>query len=221
MVTLSLQPLIFELSDFLTLEECEHIRKTAEPNLQPSPVSIMDHDIGKEHTYWRTSHNCFLSSKKDNVLKAIDQRVMEVTKAPIDNQEDAQVLRYQNGQRYSAHHDFFDPQYYKSRENAGVFTLIDGGRKNRFITVFWYLSDVEEGGETIFPRSGGAEQPSNFNDCTKGLKVTPKEGKAIMFYSMSPDGQFDDYSLHGACPVIKGTKWAANKWVWTAHFDTL
>lgn len=25
-----------------------------------------------------------------------------------------------------------------------------------------------------------------------------------MFYSMRPDGQFDDFSLHGACPVITG-----------------
>ncbi|CAM9684953.1 unnamed protein product [Discosporangium mesarthrocarpum] len=37
-----------------------------------------------------------------------------------------------------------------------------------------------------------------------------------MFYSMRPDGQFDDFSLHGACPVTSGRKWAANKWVWTA-----
>lgn len=28
--------------------------------------------------------------------------------------------------------------------------------------------------------------------------------KVAMFYSMRPDGQFDDFSLHGACPVITG-----------------
>lgn len=27
-----------------------------------------------------------------------------------------------------------------------------------------------------------------------------------MFYSLRPDGQFDDFSLHGACPVIAGEK---------------
>jgi len=218
MTTLSLQPLIFDLSGFLTLEECNHIRNTALPYLMPSPVSKMDHDIDKEAIHWRTSHNCFLDSDDDPILEGIDQRVMEVTKASIKQQESAQVLRYESGQRYSAHHDFFPPQYYQSKENEGTLAMLDGGRKNRFITVFWYLSDVEEGGETIFPRAGGLPSPTNFNDCTNGLKVTPKEGKAIMFYSMTPEGQFDECSLHGACPVIKGIKWAANKWVWSHPF---
>jgi prolyl 4-hydroxylase len=44
--------------------------------------------------------------------------------------------------------------------------------------------------------------------------VKPEKGKVIIFYSMRPDGQTDGYSLHGACPVLNGTKWAANKWVW-------
>jgi len=215
LITLSLQPLIFELSGFLTLEECNHIRTKALPFLRPSPVSKMDHDIDKDHTHWRTSHNCFLDSLNDPILQAIDQRVMQVTKANLDHQEPAQVLRYELGQRYSAHHDYFPPQYYQTPENKPTLDMLDGGRNNRYITVFWYLSDVEEGGETIFPRAGGLESPTNFNDCTKGLKVTPKEGKAIMFYSMTPEGQFDGYSLHGACPVLTGTKWAANKWIWT------
>ena len=31
---------------------------------------------------------------------------------------------------------------------------------------------------------------------------------------MKPDGSTDELSLHGACPVVDGVKWAANKWVW-------
>ena len=27
-------------------------------------------------------------------------------------------------------------------------------------------------------------------------------------------GRVDDMALHGGCPVIEGTKWAANLWVW-------
>ena len=34
---------------------------------------------------------------------------------------------------------------------------------------------------------------------------------------MLPNGQFDPNSFHGACPVIKGTKWAANKWIWSSQ----
>jgi len=54
------------------------------------------------------------------------------------------------------------------------------------------------------------------NDCTRGLKVKPEMGKVIIFYSLHANGVEDEYSLHGACPVIAGTKWAANKWVWNA-----
>jgi hypothetical protein len=27
------------------------------------------------------------------------------------------------------------------------------------------------------------------------------------FHSMTPNGTFEERSMHGACPVIKGTKW--------------
>merc|ERR1712216_212077 len=35
-----------------------------------------------------------------------------------------------------------------------------------------------------------------------------------MGYSQRPDGTLDDYATHGGCPVLDGTKWAANLWVW-------
>jgi len=87
------------------------------------------------------------------------------------------------------------------------------GRRNRMSTVFWYLTAVAQGGETIFPRfNGGLERDPK--DCETGLKVKPEAGKVIIFYNMRADGQMDPNSLHGACPVKEGTKWAANKWVW-------
>jgi prolyl 4-hydroxylase len=46
------------------------------------------------------------------------------------------------------------------------------------------------------------------------LKVKPEKGKVIIFYNMLPNGKGDPLSLHGACLVEKGIKWAANKWIW-------
>merc|ERR1712025_1110625 len=37
---------------------------------------------------------------------------------------------------------------------------------------------------------------------------------AILFYSLFSNGQVDEYSWHCGCPVIKGTKWSANSWIW-------
>ena len=34
-----------------------------------------------------------------------------------------------------------------------------------------------------------------------------------MFYNVGADGDLDETSLHGSCPVVKGQKWAANKWL--------
>lgn len=37
-------------------------------------------------------------------------------------------------------------------------------------------------------------------------QVKPEKGKAILFYNMLPDGNYDDRSLHAAAPVLKGEK---------------
>lgn len=87
----------------------------------------------------------------------------------------------------------------------------------RFATVFWYLTDVDEGGHTIFPRAGGLPPVRNHADCSRGLKVQPQKGKVIIFYSLDASGAMDPLSLHGACPVGEdNVKWAANKWLWNA-----
>ena len=50
-------------------------------------------------------------------------------------------------------------------------------------------------------------------------KVAPARGKLALFYSLLPNGELDEYSLHGGCPVKAGRKWAANKWLWNKPFD--
>jgi hypothetical protein len=48
----------------------------------------------------------------------------------------------------------------------------------------------------------------------RGLAVKPRKGAALLFWSLQPDGKTKDmHSLHGGCPVIKGDKWSATKWI--------
>ncbi|XP_044507841.1 probable prolyl 4-hydroxylase 9 isoform X2 [Mangifera indica] len=46
-----------------------------------------------------------------------------------------------------------------------------------------------------------------------GLKVKPRRGDGLLFYSLFPNGTIDRTSLHGSCPVIRGQKWVATKWI--------
>jgi len=43
--------------------------------------------------------------------------------------------------------------------------------------------------------------------------VKPRRGQALLFYDLMPDGEMDEQSLHGGCPVLKGEKWVATKWL--------
>lgn len=61
--------------------------------------------------------------------------------SPPENGEDIQVLRYEEGQRYEPHYDYFTDKV----------NIVRGG--HRLATVLMYLSDVEKGGETVFPEA--------------------------------------------------------------------
>lgn len=38
-------------------------------------------------------------------------------------------------------------------------------------------------------------------------------GDAVLFYSLDPDLSINPRSLHGGCPVRKGEKWVATRWM--------
>jgi prolyl 4-hydroxylase len=171
----------------------------------------MDKDKGKPASDFRTSQTTFLRAD-DEKLVDIDYRTASLVRHPRNHQEPVQVLRYGATERYTTHHDYFDPSLYQADKQT--LRLIAYGNRNRMITVFWYLSDVEEGGETVFPRFNGGQERS-IEDCDTGLKVKPERGKVIIFYSMTFDGKTDPSSLHGACRVKKGIKFAGNKWIWS------
>jgi prolyl 4-hydroxylase len=212
--TLSLHPLVLSVKGFLTMDECHEIQTQAGPTMQYSGVSLMDADAGRPSSDFRTSQSTFLDSRYHPFLKSIEGKTASLVRLPTNHQEAVQVLRYGNSEKYDAHHDYFEPSMYQN--DAHTQELIGKGLRNRMITVFWYLSDVAAGGETVFPRMDKVRTPPRDLECQMGLRVRPEAGKVIIFYSQTPDGKLDPYSLHGACPVKEGIKWAANKWVWNA-----
>ncbi|KAF8101105.1 hypothetical protein N665_0210s0040 [Sinapis alba] len=112
------------------------------------------------------------------IVEEIENRISEFTFLPVENEEGLEVIHYEVGQKFDRHFD-------------GM---------GRLATFLMYMSDVEEGGETVFPMSSG------------GLSVSPKKGDAVLFWNKRTDGSQDPSSLHCGRPVIKGNKWASTKW---------
>lgn len=87
-------------------------------------------------------------------------------------------------------------------------------------------TDVEEGGETAFPDSTHwaapelASQQGAFSKCTEGgVAFKPRKGDALLFWSLKPDSKTEDpLSMHTGCPVLKGVKWTATKWIHARPF---
>lgn len=156
-----------------------------------------------------------------------------------------QILRYQNNQAYIAHHDYLKTSQVKT-DPYDYDTAKKGGNRFATILLYMTDLGEQDGGETLFQkgqRPGFDDMPGNDRAlellresgdpnlavleqgsweetmtamCRSRLSIQPREGRAVLFYSQLPNGEQDHSVLHGGCPVLNGTKWAANLWVWNA-----
>ncbi|CAN1315190.1 Probable prolyl 4-hydroxylase 3 [Linum perenne] len=163
----SWEPRAFLYHNFLSKEECEYLISLAKPHMTKS--TVVDSETGKsKDSRVRTSSGMFLRRGQDKIIRSIEKRIADFSFIPADHGEGLQILHYEIGQKYEPH--------------------FDGGQ--RTATLLMYLSDVEEGGETVFPSAKA-------NARKKGLSLKPKRGNALLFWSTRPDASLDPTSLHG------------------------
>jgi len=180
----------------------------------------------------------------DSILRNLRERIKRLTKLPtriIEGGEPLQVLHYDVNGHYHAH---FDGQSKKNLANLECCQFKPHAsptecRLCRYITILYYLNDVEEGGETAFPvadddtydhNSFVRRQKGDFYNmsefCYNSTTVVKSErGKAVMWYNHNLDehgwlGDRDDFALHGGCDVRKGEKWVANNWIPAPEYET-
>jgi prolyl 4-hydroxylase len=220
MQVVSVTPRVLAMDNFLTLDECQALMSlAAAQGLKGSTLYTGGMAQQQRDVSTRSSTNAWLSRETSALTDRIYRRAAQILKMkesllqqpPFYRDEEKeeedrdftqhsiaeslQVVRYQPGEEYSAHHDFVYP------------SLRHRYQPTRYATLLLYLNDDFTGGQTNFPRSVNPSQH-------EGITITPKAGKAVLFYNVLPDGNVDDLSQHRSLPVIKGEKWLANLWIW-------
>jgi prolyl 4-hydroxylase len=186
-------PWIIVLDNFTTPEECDRIIELGtERGYEPSTSLRHGSEYQKRTSTLRTSFNTWCDTPKcngDEATRRIHVKIENLTGIPERNSENLQLLRYELGQKCFVHNDYMEQ--HKDRRQ-GV----------RVLTVFLYLSDVPEGGETFFPDVGG-------------IGVPPKKGRAVIWPSVRDDDPHaeDPRTGHGSSAVVSGIKYGANAFI--------
>jgi len=194
--TISHNPKVRIIHDFLSPEECELLIREGDGKLTPSMV--VGKDGKNEANSARSSSGTFLMNHSPFISK-IEERVARVSMLPVEFQEAFYLLRYSIGERYAVHPDYFSP------DSAAAQQLLENSGGQRCMTMIVYLSEVEEGGGTRFPHGG--------------IEVKAKRGQAVLWWDTHPvNGTGDPNSWHEGLPVIRGTKYVITKWIRVSKF---
>jgi len=182
-------PNVWVIDDFLAPGTAQAIIAEHDSKLRPSEV-VKKHG-GGEIKNARTSSSAPLSSSPQvTAFKADIARMLSIDPTLM---EAMSMVRYQAGQEYKSHYDWFSHDVDSQRE----------------WTVLIYLNDVDpgDGGETAFLSTG-----------TTPLLVRPKEGRAVIWRNLLPSGFVDTRTLHAGLPPKRGSKYAINVWTRTGPF---
>jgi prolyl 4-hydroxylase len=184
-------PRVVLLGNVLSDEECDTLCAYTEQRLTRSPVVGDSDGVSEVHAY-RTSRGAMLERGETELIRKIDMRLAALADWPVERGEGLQVVRYETGNEYRPHYDWFDPSSPGPRKH-----LECGGQ--RVGTFVLYLTDVAQGGGTSFPGLG--------------LEIQPRKGSAVFFANTDAFGTPDRDTLHAGTPVVTGVKLIANKWL--------
>jgi prolyl 4-hydroxylase len=189
---LSASPRIAIARDFLSAGICDWLIRLGRPHLKVAQMSDPQTGGVLEDMSRSNSAAELVSERMDTVLAFVRARIARLADLPVRALEPTQVLHYDVGQEFRAHHDFFDtsfPGY--AREVAE--------RGQRALTVLVYLNEGYAGGDTAFPAIGRS---------FKGRK-----GDGLVFWNVADDGTPDPNTLHIGTAPTRGEKWLLSQWV--------
>lgn len=184
-----LLPRIVLFGNVLSRAECESLIALARPRVRRSTVVDLETGGSQMHSA-RTSSSTEFERGATPLIERIERRLAALVDWPYEHGEGMQVLRYEPGQEYEPHFDWFDPA------SPGAGPLLERGGQ-RVATIIMYLNDPECGGGTSFPDAH--------------LEIAAVRGNALFFSYDRPHAA--TRTLHGGMPLVRGEKWVATKWL--------
>ncbi|MEO6433679.1 MAG: 2OG-Fe(II) oxygenase [Sphingomicrobium sp.] len=170
---------------FVSEAECGALMALIDSGSYPSPLFEKNKYAGV-----RTSQSCNLDPY-DPLVAQVDARLARLVGIDRSFGEPLQGQRYDVGQEFRDHADFFyiDQPYWLEYEPHGG---------QRTWTAMVFLGEPERGGATRFP--------------LLDLDIQPVAGRLLVWNNMMPDGSPNPWTLHAGTPVEGGTKYIVTKW---------
>ncbi|WOE74859.1 prolyl hydroxylase family protein [Alterisphingorhabdus coralli] len=176
---------VYSMCGFLPADDCRMLVRMIDQDAVPSTL----YDASEDNEF-RTSSSCNFS-RHDPEIQRITQRISGLLGIDTGYGETIQGQRYQVGQQFKMHHDFF-------HERTSYWEREMSRSGQRTWTAMVYLNQPEGGGETHFPHLG--------------FGVVPQAGTLLAWNNLSPEGKPNGYTAHIGAPVTAGTKYIITNW---------
>ena len=176
---------LFDRPGFLPPDLCAELIRLIDKDRRPSTIA----DPNGDH-YFRTSETCDLSAEEPAV-RDLDARLYALNRIDPAYGEPVQGQRYEVGQEFKAHTDYFEPD----GRDFHRFCSVAGQRTWTFMI---YLNAPEAGGAT------------RFKVIDKTFK--PEPGKLVCWNNHRADGSLNPATLHHGMKVRKGMKYVITQW---------
>jgi prolyl 4-hydroxylase len=176
---------LFQCKRFVPADLCADLIGLIERDRRPSTIADDNGDA-----YFRTSETCDLAADLPAVQR-IEAMLTELSGIDPAYGEPLQGQRYDVGQEFKAHTDYFAPGGLDFQR----FCTLSGQRTWTFMI---YLNDVAAGGATRFKLLDKTFQPES--------------GKLLCWNNRLPDGGVNAATLHHGMKVRKGVKYVITKW---------
>lgn len=143
----------------------------------------------------RVSQTAWFSESSHPVIARVNGRIEAITglsMSMIDGDAELiQIANYGISGFFSPHYDYLIKDLPEEERDQVPEAQRNVG--DRIATFMIYLSNVSNGGSTVFTRIG--------------VEVKPVKGAAIFWYNLYKNGEGVLDTIHGACPVVMGNKW--------------